>query len=191
MTNRYAFRLMNGGRKPLRWIPGALTVVLIGALSLPVGAGAQNNEYDLNLPGAGSGGSSESGGSTGSESTAPAGTPTAPAVTTPGVTTPTETTDATETTTGAGGGKKQPRKPDRREGPTDPVLTTSGVNATAGPQEIPTLRVEADDDGGVPTLALVLALAAAACCILALWRLRFLRELPAAPRAGTPRAEAS
>jgi hypothetical protein len=152
--------------------------VLIAALSLPVGASAQNNEYDLNLPGAG-GGSSDSGG--GEESTTPAVVPTAPTVTAPTVTESVETA-------GGGGGKKNR---DRPEGPTDPVLATSGVNATAGPQEIPTLNVPSDGDGGVPTLALVLACLAAACCILALWRLRFLRELPAAPRPRAPRAEAS
>ncbi len=165
---------------------GALTVVLIAAALLPVTAAAQSNEYDLNLPGAGTPGGSESGGDGGGEeSTAPTtATPTAPTVTTP-------TTDFTEEGTTMGGDRKGRRKPDRREGPTHPVLTSSGVNATAGPQEIPPLKVAEDGDGGVPTLAIVLASLAAACCILALWRLRHLRELPAAPRPRTPRAEAS
>lgn len=173
MSNRYPSRLMTGGRNSFRWALGALTVVLIAAASLPVGAVAQNNEYDLNLPGSGSSGSDESE----DTSTIPV-TPVAPAVTAP-----TTEFDATGRS-----GKRRNR--DRDEGPTDPLLTTSAVNATAGPQEIPPLKVEADE-GGVPTLALVLASLAAASCILALWRLRFLRELPAAPRTRAPRAEAS
>lgn len=135
---------------------------------------AAPEEYDLALPGAG--GSESGSGDGSSESTAPLTAPVAPALA------PTEI----ETT----GGKRN-RKRDRPEGPTDPILTTSGVNATAGPQEIPTLKIEDDDEGGAPTLALVLASVAAACCILALWRLRFLRELPAAPRPRAPRAETS
>lgn len=155
--------------------------MLIAGGSLPAVAAAQHNEYDLNLPGTGdSSGSGSSDGS--SETTAPTVAPVAPTVTTP------TTTEIVEDGTAAGG--KKPRKRDRPEGPTDPVLPTSAVNATAGPQDIPPLKVESDE-GGVPTLALVLATLAAACCILALWRLRFLRELPAAPRPRAPRAEAS
>ena len=172
---------MTWGPKSLRWALGALTVVLLAVAFLPAVAGAQHNEYDLNLPGSGDSGSSGSS-DDGSEATAPV-TPTAPTVTTP------TTTEIVEDDA-AGGGKKR-RKPDGPDGPTAPVLPTSAVNATAGPQEIPPLRVESDGDGGIPTLALVLASLAAACCILALWRLRFLRELPAAPRPRASRAEAS
>ena len=111
--------------------------MLIAAAVLPVPAAAQN-EYDLNLPGAGGGDSSDSS----DESTAPV-VPIAPTVTAPGV---------TETSEAGGGKNRRDRDRDRRDGPTDPVLTTSGVNATAGPQEIPTLQVP-DDEGGVPTLA--------------------------------------
>jgi hypothetical protein len=180
MADRYAFRLMKRGGNSLPGALAALAAVLVVAAPLPLAAAAAPQEYDLALPGAG-GGESGSDGSSSDATTAPTVTPTAPTVTTP---TTTETTGSTD------GGKKR-RKPDRPEGPSDPVLTTSGVNATAGPQEVPTLQVDADGDGGVPTLALVLASLAAACCILALWRLRFLRELPAAPRPGAPRAEAS
>ena len=155
--------------------------MLVAAAPLPVAAAAGPQEYDLALPGAGSG-DSGSDGSGSTDTTDPTVVPTAPTVTAP-------TTTDTEIT-GGGGGKKR-HKPDRPDGPTDPVLTTSGVNATAGPQDIPTLKVDPDGGGGVPTLALVLASIAAACCILALWRLRFLRELPAAPRPRAPRPEAS
>jgi hypothetical protein len=180
-ADRYAFRLMKRGGNSVPGALAALAALLVVAAPAPLAAAAAPQEYDLTLPGAGSGGGSEGSSSSG-EATAPTGVvPTAPTVTSP---------TTIESTEGKGGGKKQ-RKPDRPEGPTHPVLTASAVNATAGPQEVPPLKVDSDESGSPPTLALVLAFVAAACCILALWRLRFLRELPAAPRPRSPRAEAS
>jgi hypothetical protein len=178
-ADRYAFRLMKRGGNSVPGALAALAALLVVAAPAPLAAAAAPQEYDLTLPGAGSGGGSE--GSSSGETTAPTGVvPTAPAVTSP---------TTIESTDGKGGGKKQ-RKPDRSEGRSHPVLTASAVNATAGPQEVPPLKVESDE-GGMPTVALVLAFVAAACCILALWRLRLLRELPAAPRPRAPRAGAS
>mgnify|MGYP001327045093 CR=1 FL=1 len=181
---------MPGARTPLRPTLAALTVLLIAAVSLPVAAYAQHNEYDLNLPGAGNSGQTNSGGGGsnsggGSTSTSPS-TPTAPSVTSP--TTPTSPT-GTETVTGddaagvaANDGKKRNRKGNRkREADTAPALTTSAVNATAGPRKTPPLRLP-DDGGGVPTLAIAIVTLAAALCVLALWRMRYMRELPGAPR---------
>ena len=178
-ADRYAFRLMKRGGNSVPGALAALAALLVVAAPAPLAAAAAPQEYDLTLPGAGSGGGSEGSSSSG-ETTAPTGVvPTAPTVTSP---------TTVESTDGKGGGKK--RKPEQPEGPSHPVLTASAVNATAGPQEVPPLKVESDE-GGMPTIALVLAFVAAACCILALWRLRFLRELPAAPRPRAPRAGAS
>jgi hypothetical protein len=142
-----------------------LATVLV-ATPAPASAAPGVDEYTLNLP-------DGSGSDSGEETTTAPTTPVYP-------TTPTYETYAPTTTAVA----KKKRKPPEELAP---ALTASSANASLGPAKTPTLTVR-DDGGAIPATAIVLAVLAAACCALAVWRLRFLRELPAAPRRRAPRS---
>ena len=126
------------------------------------------DEYDLNIPNAG-------GEST--EPAAPAPTPTAPAPTT----TPVYPTD---TTTEAPIVPAEPEKPEHHRAI---VRGDTSVNAKLGPQQPQPLKLRDSDGDGVPWTTIGLAALIAICCLVAIWRLRYRRELPAASR---PRPEA-
>ena len=161
---------------------GVIALVLIAASAAahaPAPALAQVDEYELNLPDGGSGGSTDTTApdtSTAPATTAPATTPTAPITTTPSLTAP-----VIDPVTGI----VKPPKPPKPE----PVYGSSSPNATLGPQEIPPLRF-GDSDDGIPVVPVGLAALALAACGIGVWRLRYLRELPARTT-GPPRGAAS
>lgn len=150
----------------------AATVVLGLGVAAPAVASAPGvDEYELNLPNGGGNGSS---------------TPEPPTTTTPTtaaapVTPTVPTTQVAPTTTApppvVPSGPAKSHKPEHHRAV---VLGSTSVNAKLGPEQTPSLKVRADD-GGTPWLPITVAIAIAACCLIAVWRLRYLRELPAAP----------
>jgi hypothetical protein len=153
---------------------GVTCALATALVALPAPAAAAVDEYTLNLP---NGGSESSEGGSDPATTAPTAVPTYPTTTT------TEPLEETAVVTGGGrGGDKRKRQEEELA----PPLPTGSANAALGPREIPALRVE-DDGDGLPLGIIAIAVLAAACSLLAAWRLRFLRELPAAPRRRAPR----
>lgn len=158
---------MTWGRKSRLGVCALAAASLAVGLAAPAAAAPPGvDEYELNVPDAG-------GGST--EPTEPAPTEPAPAPAAPAPTYPTTTTEPTVVAPTVAA----PETPDpqRKIVPAD-----TSVNATLGPQEVPPLKVRAADEGdGVAWTTIGLAALVALGCVVAIWRLRFLRELPAAP----------
>jgi hypothetical protein len=147
--------------------------VLSLVAAAPAAASAPGvDEYQLNLPnGGGDGGSSTP------EQTTPAPTTTTPVTpTVPVAPTVTPTTTVPSTTVPVAPVKPHKRKPHHAV-----VLGSTSVNAKLGPEQSPSLKVRGDE-GGTPWLPIGIAVGIAACCLIAVWRLRYLRELPTAPR---------
>ncbi len=71
-----------------------------------------------------------------------------------------------------------------------PVYLATSVSAAAGAQAIPTLDF-GDSEGGLPLLGVGAAGLAFGACLFALWRLRLLREQPAAARVSKRRRGAT
>ena len=142
----------------------ALAAILV-AVPAPASAASGVDEYTLGLD---LGGNDSSDGS--EETTAPV--PATPYYQT--------TAPTYETTTIA------PKKRKRPKEELAPALAASSANASLGPNEVPPLKV-ADDESGLPLGLILIAALAAACCVLAVWRLRFLRELPVSRKRRVPR----
>jgi hypothetical protein len=145
---------------------GVICAFAAALVAAPAPASAAVDEYTLGLDLGGN----ESGGGEEETTTAPTAPiyPTAPTY---------ESFESTTTTV------TKKRKPEELA----PALAASSANAQLGPAKAPPLEV-GDNGRAVPPVAVVLALLAAAACLLAIWRLRFLRELPAAPRRRAPRS---
>jgi hypothetical protein len=173
VCNRYDLQLMTRGRES-RWGIRALAVaaLAVGAPAPALATAPGVDEYELNLQD-GSGGDS----TIEPEQTAPVA-PVAPAPVTTTPIVPTETTQTTETTVLPPSDDKEKR---HHEPPA--ILGETSVNASIGPGKATPLRVRAEP-AGAPWLAIGLAGLLAVCCLAAVWRLRFLRELPASPRPG-------
>jgi len=162
---------MTRGRES-RWGVRALAAaaLAVGAPAPALATAPGVDEYELNLPDGSGGGSTIE-----PEPAAPVA-PTAPAPVTTTPIVPTETTETTEATVVAPSGDKEKR---HHEPPA--ILGETSVNAGIGPANATPLRVRAEP-ADAPWLAIALAGLLAVCCLAAIWRLRFLRELPASPR---------
>ena len=148
---------------------GVIALVLVAATCAayaPAPALAQVDEYELNLPDGGSGGSTDTADGT-TTGPAPAATVPVPATTAP---VPTVPTSAEPIVIDPVTGRPKPKP--------KPVYGTTSPNAALGPQAIPPLRLGAGDDG-LPLVPVGLAALALAACGLGVWRLRYLREVPA------------
>ena len=155
---------MTWGRKSRLGLCALAAATLGIGVAAPAAASPPGvDEYQLNLPDAGGGSP---------EPSAPEPTPTAPAVTptTPVYTTPEATTTVAPTS-----------PPDKPEPQRAIVHGDTSLNATVGPQTAPPLKLRADGQG-LPWTTIALAALAALLCVVAIWRLRYLRELPASPR---------
>jgi hypothetical protein len=163
---------MTWGRKSrqgLCALAAATFVLAVGAVAPAAATPPGVDEYQLNLPDGGGGGSSTEQPTTEAPATtapaAPAVAPTVPIA--PTVPTPIAPTAPTE--------------PKHKKKPHEVVIHGStSLNAKLGPQEINPLKVRADEQG-TPWTAIGIAIFLAACVLIAAWRLRYLRELPTAP----------
>ncbi len=148
-------------------------VVLVAALALvatPALAPAQGpDEYSLNLPDGGNGESAPGGGEPVEEAAPVDAAPTAPIA----PVAPTTITDDGGSVVVDGGRKKPKREP-------EPILGSTSLNGQLGPQRVPTLKVPEGEQGSA-LMPLGVAGLAGACCLLAVWRLRYRREEPTAP----------
>ncbi len=151
-------------------------VVLVAALALvatPAVAPAQGpDEYSLNLPDGGGGETAPDGSSGGGSEPVDAApvdaAPTAPTV-------PVAPTTEDGETVVVDDGRSKPK----REKP-EPILGSTSLNGRLGAQRIPTLKVPEGEERSA-LVPLGVAGLAGACCLLAVWRLRYRREEPTAP----------
>jgi hypothetical protein len=150
-------------------LAAALFVLAVGAVAPAAATPPGVDEYELNLPNGGGDGSSSEPQTT---EAPPTTTPAAPTVT------PTVPVEPTETVPVAPVSPTEPRhKPKHHK---VVIHGSTSANAKLGPQEIPPLKVRADEQG-TPWMAIGLAILFGACVLIAAWRLRYLRELPTAP----------
>jgi hypothetical protein len=151
----YDLPLMTWGRKSrqgLCALAAATFVLAVGAVAPAAATPPGVDEYQLNLPDGGGGGST-----TEPETSEPAPTTDAPVV-------PTRPTE----------------HPDKPKHHRVVIHGSTSPNAKLGPQEIAPLKVHADEQR-TSWAAIGLAILFAACVLIAASRLRYLRELPTAP----------
>ncbi|HEY8000773.1 MAG TPA: hypothetical protein VID76_02480 [Solirubrobacterales bacterium] len=151
----------------------ALVALMSGALLAPALAGAQaaDDEYNLTLPGAGGGegSSGQSATASGSSSGSSSAGGSAAAPSSAG----TVSASGDQTAGGAGGAGHGGASRDNQQGSggtQKPDSNSTATNATETPAAVP--AANPTDGGGVPILLIVLALVAAACTGVAIWRLR-------------------
>jgi hypothetical protein len=164
---------MTWGRKSrqgLCALAAATFVLAVGAVAPAAATPPGVDEYQLNLPDGGGGGST----------TEPEASEPAPATTTPTAPTVAPTVPVAPTTEAPVVPTTPTEPPDKPKHHRVVIHGSTSPNAKLGPQEIAPLKVHADEQG-TPWAAIGLAILFAACVLIAAWRLRYLRELPTAP----------